>query len=263
MKIQTPVSLVAVLLAATFAHGAPADDVTTAAQKLADAANYSWTATTTNATPAAGAPAPAAGGRGGGFNAGPTDGKTEKGGYTLITRMIGGNPSQTVLKGDKRVQQGQDGTFMTPEELAAAGGRGVGAAPVLPAVEIVTLAGKVKELKAADGVIAGDIPADAAGPLLLLGRGGRGGGAAPATPPTPPLNASGSLSIWLKDGALVKYALHLKGTVTGRNGMPTDVDRTVTTEIKDIGMTKLDVPAAAKDKLDAKPADAPKPAPGA
>ncbi len=262
MKIQTPVSLVAVLFAATFAHGAPADDVTAAAKKLADAANYSWTATTTNANPAAGAPA--AGGRGGGgFNAGPVDGKTEKGGYTLITRTIAGNAMQTVLKGDKRVQQGQDGTFMTPEELAAAGGRGVGAAPVLPAVEIVTLAGEVKELKAADGVIAGDIPADAAGPLLLAGRGGRGGGAAPATPPTPPQNASGSLSIWLKDGALVKYAVHLKGTVTGRNGMPTEVDRTVTTEIKDIGTTKLDVAAAAKDKLDGKPADAPKPAPGA
>jgi hypothetical protein len=261
MKIPTPVSLVAVLLAATFAHGAPADDVKNAAKKLSDAANYSWTATTQNAPPAAGAPAPAAGGRGGGFNAGPVEGKTEKGGYTIVTRALGGNAMQTVLKGDKRVQQGQDGTFMTPEEMAAAGngGRGGGAAPVLPADEIATLAGKVKELKAADGVIAGDLPADAVGPLLLAGRGGRGGGAAPATPPAPAENASGSLSIWLKDGALVKYAVHLKGTITGRNGMPTDVDRTVTTEIKDIGTTKLDVPAAAKDKLEAKPA-APPPA---
>ena len=241
----------AALFAATLAHGAPADDIKAAAKKLADAANYSWTVTTQNAAPAAGAPA------GGGAGAGPVEGKTEKGGFTVITRTFGGNAMQTVVKGDKRVQQGQDGAWMTPEEMATAGGRGPGVAPVVPADEIVALAAKVKELKAADDVIAGDLPADGAGALLLAGRGGRGGaGGAPATPPAAPQNASGSVKIWLKDGVLAKYEYHIKGTVTGRNGTPTDVDRTVTTEIKDVGATKLDVPADAKAKLTPAPAEA-------
>lgn len=258
MKPHIPASLMAALFAATLVHGAAADDVKTAAKKLTDAANYSWTATTVNA-------APAAGGGGAGFNAGPVTGKTEKGGFTVITRSFNGNAMQTVSKDGKSAFQGQDGAWTTPEEMMAAMGggggapggglRGFGAAPVLPADEIASLAAKVKELKSADGVLLGDLPADGVGTLLMAGRGMRGGApGAAATPPAPPQNASGSIKIWLKDGVLAKYELHLKGTVTGRGGNAQEVDRTVTTEIKDIGSTKLDVPAEAKSKLEAKPA---------
>src|SRR6185503_21060923 len=54
-------------------YAAPADDVTAAAKKLADAPNYSWSQTIANA----------GGGGGGGFGGGPTAGRTEKGGVTL------------------------------------------------------------------------------------------------------------------------------------------------------------------------------------
>jgi hypothetical protein len=39
------------LLSASFAQGAPADDIEAAIKKLANAPNYSWTATTVDAVP--------------------------------------------------------------------------------------------------------------------------------------------------------------------------------------------------------------------
>lgn len=41
----------------------------------------------------------------------------------------------------------------------------------------------------------------------------------------------------------------MKGTVSGRNGEDREIDRTTTTEIKDVGSTKVQVPDAAKKKL--------------
>ena len=62
-------------------------------------------------------------------------------------------------------------------------------------------------------------------------------------------NASGSVKFWLKDGALAKYVVNVKGTVTTPNGDERDVDLTTTTEIKQIGATKVEVPEAAKKKF--------------
>lgn len=58
------------------------------------------------------------------------------------------------------------------------------------------------------------------------------------------------MKFWLKDGALAKYELHVKGTVNGRNGeMERDV--TTTVEVKNVGSTKVEVPEEAKKKLGA------------
>jgi hypothetical protein len=48
---------------------------------------------------------------------------------------------------------------------------------------------------------------------------------------------------------LVKYQTHVTGTVSF-NGTDRDVDRTTTTEIKDVGTTKIEVPDDAKKKLE-------------
>jgi hypothetical protein len=56
------------------------------------------------------------------------------------------------------------------------------------------------------------------------------------------------VKFWLKDGQLVKYQFHVTGSMSF-NGNDFDVDRTTTTEIKDVGATKVDVSDDAKKKL--------------
>jgi len=56
------------------------------------------------------------------------------------------------------------------------------------------------------------------------------------------------VKFWLKEGALSKYEVKVKGTVSF-NGNEFDNDRTTTVEIKDVGSTKVEVPAEARKKL--------------
>jgi hypothetical protein len=233
------------LMTGSLLAAAPKDDVATAVKKIADAANYTWT--TTMQMP--GSP----------FTPGPTGGKAEKGGATVITRTFGDNTMQTVIKGEKTVMQNRDGVWVTREEMmqqmggggGGGGGRGMGmfgGAGILPAQEAGNLLAKLKELKVVDGVISGDLAVEDVTPLLSFGgRGGQGG--QPATPPPAPKNAMGSVKFWLKDGALAKYEVHVKGTTTGRDGQEREVDRTTTTEFKDVGTTKVEIPEEAKKKL--------------
>ena len=56
------------------------------------------------------------------------------------------------------------------------------------------------------------------------------------------------MKFWIKDGVLSKYEYKVQGKVSF-NGNDRDVDRTTTTEIKDIGTTKVEVSDEAKKKL--------------
>lgn len=250
----------AIAFATAISHAAPADDVSAAAKKLADASNYSWSTTTQNAGGQGG---------GGGFGGGPVSGKAEKGGFSVITREGQNGPTQTIRKGEQVVLQNQEGAWMTQEELFAQFAGAQGAPPAgapgggrggrggfggfgggaSPADEIGTLVAAAKDFKAADGAISATLTEEGVAQRLTFGRGGRGGGQG-GQPPAPPTNASGSVKFWVKDGAVTKYELHVKGTVQGRNG-PQEVDRTTTTEIKDVGTTKVEVPADAKKKFTA------------
>jgi hypothetical protein len=275
-KLIIPCLAAAFATASSFA--APADDIKAAAKKLADSANYSWSTNTQNAGAAAGGGG--GGGGRGGFGGGPSSGKVEKGGYAIITRTTPNGESQTVRKGDQVVLQNQEGAWVTMEEMMAQfgggrGGGGGGGAPgggqggnrggggggggrggfgggfgggQNPADELVALIDVVKDLKSADGAISGGLTDEAVTQRLSFGgRGGRGGG---GQAPAAPTNASGSVKFWLKDGMVTKYELTVKGTVQGRNGEQ-QIDRTTTTEIKDVGTTKVDVPEGAKKKFSA------------
>ena len=253
------VSTFAAACAAAFVHAAPADDLAAAAKKLGDAANYSWTATTEIANSQ--------------FPAMPVEGQTEKGGLTVITRSFNGNAMQTVRKGDQMVMQNQEGAWMTMEEMRAqfanrggGGAPGAGGAPggggnrgggggrggpgmfgggqANPAEEVANLVAKIKDAKVVVGVLTATLSAEDAAPLLTFGGRGGGGG----NPPPAPTNASGSVKFWLKDGALVKYVVNVKGTVSF-GGQDRDIDRTTTTEFKNVGSTKVSVPDEAKKKL--------------
>ena len=84
---------------------------------------------------------------------------------------------------------------------------------------------------------------DGAKSLLTFRRRNTGGGGPTVT------NPKGTITFWITDGKLTKYQYHVTGTVSF-NGNDRDVDRTTTTEIKDVGTTKIEVPDEAKKKLE-------------
>jgi hypothetical protein len=212
---------------------APKDDVLQAAKKLGDQPNYSWKATVT--VP-----------EGAQFRPGPTEGKTEKDGFTEVTWTFGDNTTHAVIKGDKGAVTNQEGAWEgladVEKEEGFARYRALMARNLkTPAVQVADIAAGMKELKKEDGAYSGELSEDAAKALLWFGR--RAGADGPSVS-----GAHGSAKIWLKDGNLSRYEFKVKGTISF-NGNDRDVDRTTTVEIKDVGTTKLTVPEAAKKNL--------------
>jgi hypothetical protein len=222
---------VAILTASTAAlYAAPKDDVAAAAKKLADADNYSWKSTTE-----------------GGFSS-TAQGQTQKDGLTHVSSTFGDNTVEIVLKGDKGAMKTEDGWKAASEVAADAQGPQRFIARMVqnfksPATQGKELAEKTTELKKDDDAWAGDLTEEGAKSLMTFGR--RGGNAnAPAI-----AKARGTAKFWVSaDGVLTKFQYNVKGTMT-INNEDRDVDRTTTIEIKDIGTTKVEVPAEAKAKL--------------
>jgi hypothetical protein len=218
------------------------DDVKAAATALGNAANYTWQTTVDM-----GANSP--------FQPGPTDGKTEKDGYTTLTTSFNDNTSEAALKGTNVVVKTADNGWQTAAEAMQGGGGGGFGNPGMmivrtaqnlktPAVEAANLVGLTGDLKVDGDKITGDLTTDGAKAQLSFGgRGRRGGG-------TPPeiTNPKGTVTFWLTDGKLTKYQFHVTGSMDF-NGNPFDMDRTTTVVIKDVGTTKVEVPDDAKKKL--------------
>jgi hypothetical protein len=110
-----------------------------------------------------------------------------------------------------------------------------------PATQATQVASFAKDLKKDGDVYSGDLTEEGAKTLLTFRP--RSGGEGPSVS-----NAKGSVKFWLKDGALAKYELKVKGTVSF-NGNEFDNDRTTTVVIKDVGATKVEVPEEAKRKM--------------
>jgi hypothetical protein len=220
----------------------PKDDVKAAAAALGSAANYTWQTTVDM-----GANSP--------FQPGPTDGKTEKDGFTTVSMTFGDNTSMVVLKGTNAAVQSPDNGWQTVAEATQGGGGGGGFNPgmmmvrqaqnlKLPAVEAANLAGLAGDLKADSGKITGDLTTDGVKSLMSFGGFGRRGGG----PPPDITNPKGTVTFWVADGKLTKYQFHVSGSMD-RGGQPFDMDRTTTVAIKDVGTTKVEVPDDAKKKL--------------
>ena len=208
-----------------------------AAKKLADQKNYSWKTTVD-----AGANAR--------FRPGPTEGKTEKDGFTMVSVTFGDNTTEAIIKGEKCVVSTEDG-WQTAEEMSGDGGGQPNPGRFLarmfqnyktPAVQAEEIAAKTKDLKETDGAWKGDLTEEGAKQLLSFG-GRRGGGGGPEIS-----NAKGWAKFWIKDGVLTKYEFNVQGEMSFNNN-DIKMDRTTTTEIKEMGTTKLTVPDAAKKKL--------------
>jgi len=226
------------------------EELKAAAKKLADATGYSWKATTESAS--------TAGGGGGGRFGGPTEGKALKDGTICLMMTRGDNTIEAFKKGEKGAIKTQDGWQSLADATAAGAGGGGGGqgnpgrfvARTLqnykaPADEAAEIAGKVKELKKEGDALVGDLTEEGAKSFMTFGRGGAGAGG--GTPPEIS-GAQGKAKFWVKNGVLSKYEYNVKGKMTFNNN-DREIDRTTTVEIKDVGATKLEVPAEAKAKL--------------
>lgn len=220
------------------------DEVKNAAKQLAGKDNYSWTQTMKNEGGAGGF-----GGRGG-----PTEGKINKDGLAyVVTKFTTQNGDEMTferaMKGDKSAMKNQDGEWQAVPAAGqgAGGGRGRGRGgffggarnPVALAEDLVS---KVSELKSGDGgVLTGNLTEDGAKSFLTFG--GRGGQTGSQV-----AGAKGSVKFWIKDGVLAKIEYNVQGKVTF-NDNEMDRNTTFTIEIKNIGSTKVEVPAPAQDAL--------------
>lgn len=253
MLCRTLVCTFAVLaVSAVGARGDDKADLAAAVNKLADAPSYAWT-TTTNSQ----------------FVRGPSDGKTEKGGYTSVTLAAQDVSYPAIMQGDKAVIKTESG-WQTPAEITAGGEGGFNPMAFVagsligfkaPAEQLKGWADKLENVKKEGDVYTATLSTDAAREVLTFrgGRGGRGGGAGGAAPQMTVNNPKGALKIWVANGAVSKMELHSTGSISV-GGNDRDVDRTTTTEIKEVGTAKVTVPDDARKKLDAAPASPPSPA---
>ena len=214
-----------IMIAATSLLAADAkDEVTKAAKKLAQAGGYSWKSTIEG---------------GQARFRGPTEGKLSKDGTTHLVMTRGENKVEAYLKGEKGAIKAGD-EWQSLSEVGEDNQRMAFLVRTLktfknPAEQAQDLASKTKELKKDEDTYSGDLTDEGAKQVLTRGR-GEGS------------DAKGSVKFWIKDGQLSKYEFKIQGKLSV-NGNDVDVDRTTTTEIKDVGSTKVEVPDDAKKKL--------------
>jgi len=213
------------------AESNPKDDITAAATKLADKANYSWK--TTIVVPESSP-----------FRPGPTEGELEKDGITHITMSYGDNTTQVFMKGDKAAVTNPNGGWLSLAEMDQSEGPSRFIGMLIknfknPAAQAMELAAGAKALKQDSDVYSGDLTEAAAKALIMFRR---------ATDGPAVSNAKGSVNVWIKDGLLAKYEFAVKGTMKF-NDNEMEIDRTTTVEIKNVGTTKVTVPEEAKKKL--------------
>ena len=151
------------------------------------------------------------------------------------------------MKGDKGTARALEG-WQTLDEIAQTGGTAAAIVRFLksykaPAAQSAELAGNLKEVKEADDALSGELKEDAVKEILSRGQRRREVQEPPKT-----TDAKGSVKFWLKDGALTKFEIKVQGKITAGERV-TDINRTMTVEIKDVGTTKIEVPEEAKPKL--------------
>ena len=219
---------------ASAADSSSRETLAKASQDLAGKTNYSWTASTMDAD---GTPA----------KINPIDGKAEKGGVTYLSFIVGGVPVEVCMKGEKGSAKALEG-WQTFDEIAQTSGTAAAVVRFLrsykaPAPESAALIEKVKDLKEEEGAFSGELQDEATKEYVLIGTRRREGAEPPTTSDT-----QGSVRFWIKDGVVTKYEIKVQGKVTTAEKEST-INRTTTVNIKDVGATKMDVPAEALEKM--------------
>lgn len=220
--------LVTPLLAA---DSSPKDEIRNAAKKLSEQSSYSWRTTVVVPDEAQ-------------FKPGPTDGKTEKDGFTWVSMSMFDNKMEAFFKGPKGAIKQED-EWKSLEDFDKEEGFARFPAAIIrnfktPTKEVADLVAGAKELKKEGDVISADLSEEGAKHMQTF-RGFDG--------ESPTISdAKGSVKFWVKDGALTKYEFKLKGKIKfGENEFPND--RTNTVELKDMNGSKVELPEAVKKKL--------------
>jgi hypothetical protein len=214
------------------ADSGPKDDLVAAAKKLTQE-GYTWKQSLE-----------------GNFNL-TIEGKAAKDGTIQFTANFNDNIVQAVLKGEKGAVKLPDDEWKSLDEISSPSpdqrGPGRFAGRMLknykcPGAQLAHLIGKTQDITKDGDIYTAELTEAGAKSQLLMG--GRRGG----TPPEVS-GAKGSIRISMKDGAITKYELRLQGSVRTPNGDDRDLGRTVTTVIRDVGATTLDIPDDARKKM--------------
>src|SRR5262249_15586003 len=138
------------------------DDVLAAAKKLATQPNYAWKTTVVVPESAQ-------------FKPGPTEGKTEKDGFTYLTLSFGDNITEVALKGEKAVVTNQDGDWKLASDLENAEGRERFLGRMVrnfktPATQASDLVAEAKEIKKEGDVYSGELTEEGAKKQFRFGQ---------------------------------------------------------------------------------------------
>ena len=239
----------------------PTDSAVLAAMKLGDQPNYSWTSAVVRDS-----------------RSYTIEGKTLVGSYTQVTvpsslalpesnpalrGRVGRGSSDSevvaIFKGDeKHVVETSEG-WLTPAEFSTlppaprtGSGRVRGLVTALPLTfaisqpheDIGIIIGSSTDLRVDDGGIVSGRLSETAARLLLL---------PPGQENVAPQQAAGSFKFWISGGLLTRYEIQVSGIVSvemGGSRRLVKTTQTVSTEIKDVGTTKLNVPPEIKAKLE-------------
>jgi hypothetical protein len=217
----------------------PKEEVQNAAKMLGEKSNYSWKSTVNSVVQSR-------------FRQGPTEGKTEKGGFTTLSMSFGDNSVEAVLKGEKGAIKTPNGWQSLSEAVEAADqqnnvGRFLARSLLTlkkPAEQAAELANNTYGIRKTDDTYSGDLNQAALKQLLTFGRRPTTG---TDTPEPMMKDTAGTVKFWIKDGVLIKFEYAVKGIVTTGGGERT-IDRATTVEIKDVDSTKVEVADEAKSK---------------
>jgi hypothetical protein len=247
----------AALLTSASSHAAPADDLAVAAQRLADAPNYSWTSKEKTLRRSISVTTS-------------VQGVTERDGFTVTKKTTsatsGPDYVENTVYWGTQIAYLRNGSWKTAEELqAAAGGRsgvtvvgtgvansgrGVGAMTVTPqndsqpstgrpAQMVLWILAQVNSVTASGDALVADLSHDY---IARVMRGNGRNGPLAVSP-----RSTGSAKFWIKDGAIAGYQTHIKASYEDSD-VPL-AERTTTVEIKNVGSTVVAVPAEAKAKF--------------
>jgi hypothetical protein len=221
------------LLAAFALLAADKDDVRSAADKLGQSDNYSWTSTMVSPQ----------------FSPGPSHGKTQKDGLVWQDFSFQDNKIEAVAKSGKGAIKDDDGWKSFDEADKAEGGGGFNMSRFIvmrlrdfksPAKQAGEIVDKAKDITKTGDSYSGDLTEEGAKSLMTMAR--RNGQGPEIS------NAKGTVKFWVKDGVLTKYQTKVTGTMK-RDGDDMDIDRTTTVEIKEVGTTKITIPDEAQKKM--------------
>ena len=249
--------LVSGVLAVQSALAADSDfqsEVKSAAAALAASPGYRWNASirTEGAGPFSG-------------TSGVT-GQTQKDGYTWVTSTTPGGTLEFARKGEQTAVV-LDGSWMTLQQATArSAGRGTPspfnqggfdrqalAQFKMPPEQVDDVLGKVSNLHREGNAITAELTPEVVNDLILAGtplggRGGRNRGRGGAAPQM--RNAQGTVSFTISDGVLTGFSVALNG-LREAAGNEEKLSRVTTTTISKLGASGVELPANAKEIVDA------------